>query len=462
MIDNLDSLLVLSKLPGEERNPVGNEDGISGENVGARFIMPFRLPNNLEPQARTQSVWLLGSRNTDPAPSLAEQFIQDDRKAFARLLESGVIDVLAQGQELDFNTNEEITRLIPILCTYFSQEELARLLGEQVTSAMFELRRTELLQNLFLEHTLRDILHAFHEADIALILFKGPALAYQYYPRPHLRTYHDVDALIQPADLARAHELLTQKGFVFYEEFRSNATDATRTGYNYTLKKPDSWLELLIELHTAPHPSEIGTRFEVQDLWKRAVEVTLLDERVLTLHPVDHLLYICWHYRFHGFTRLLWLYDMVVLLRATRQEMDWDALVRRAREQNLATTVYYCLAWCRDLFSADIPAFVFQQLRPPLVSKLIVERFAIADAPRVLASPPGQARRIIARRAMVDSSGDLLKAGLKALFPSRATLGRRYMEHSRLPLQLSFLYYLIHPVVTLLRGLRLVFRKRKP
>ncbi len=37
--------------------------------VGAQFIIPFRLPNNLEPQARTQSVWESGSRNTDPAPS---------------------------------------------------------------------------------------------------------------------------------------------------------------------------------------------------------------------------------------------------------------------------------------------------------------------------------------------------------------------------------------------------------
>ena len=34
--------------------------------VGAQFIMPSRLPNNLEPQARTQSA---GSWHTDPAPS---------------------------------------------------------------------------------------------------------------------------------------------------------------------------------------------------------------------------------------------------------------------------------------------------------------------------------------------------------------------------------------------------------
>ena len=36
--------------------------------VGAQFVIPFRLPNNLEPQARTQSVWGSGSRNMDPMP----------------------------------------------------------------------------------------------------------------------------------------------------------------------------------------------------------------------------------------------------------------------------------------------------------------------------------------------------------------------------------------------------------
>ncbi len=393
------------------------------------------------------------------SPLAAEQYIQDDKEALGHLLKVGVADSLAQGKTVDLDTNEEIPRLIPIICTYFSREELTQLLGEQVTAATLTMHRTEVLQNLFLERALQEVLHSFNEAKIPLMLFKGPALAYQFYPQPHLRTYHDIDTLIQPGDLARAHELLIQQGFTFYEEFRSNATDTTRTGYNYLLKQTDSWLEFQLELHTAPHPSEIGTSFNVQSLWERAQSMTLQGEPALTMHYIDHLLYLCWHYRFHGFTRLLWLYDMVVLLRTMQAEMDWPALVKLAREQKLVTTLYYCLVWCHDLFHIEIPENVFRQLRPPLLSRFLVERLAMPDVARALASSRWQAQRIIARRAMVDSSTDLLKAGLRALFPSKAMIGRRYMGHSRLPLQFFFIFYLIHPILTLGKGLGFLLRK---
>src|SRR5437764_1087003 len=168
-----------------------------------------------------------------------------------------------------------------------------------------------------------------------------------------------------------------------------------------------------------------------------------MGEPALTMKRTDHLLYLCWHYRFHGFTRLLWLYDLVVVLRAST--MDWDDLIRSARRQQLATTLYYCLCWCRDLFGVAVPERVFTQLRPPLLSRALVERIAITDTVRALTLPEWQTRRIIARRAMVDSNRELLKAAVRTLFPSRATLARRYMDNSRLPLRLSFLFYVIHP-----------------
>ena len=386
--------------------------------------------------------------------------LHEDKDALLHLLRPGLADLKIHSQTIDLETNEEFARLVPILCASFSHEELSQLFDDQTALNMLAVYHTEMLQNLYLEHALQDVLHAFNEAQIPLLLFKGPTLAYQYYPQPHLRTYHDIDVLIQPADLARAHDLLLQRGFKFYEEFRSNATDETRSGYNYLLKQSDSWLEILIELHTAPHASDIGSQFDVQALWKRAEAITLLDEPALMMHPVDHLLYLCWHYRFHGFTRLLWLYDIVMVLRATQMEMDWADLVRHAKSQKLATTLYYCLLWCHDLFHIDFPLHIEKQLRPPLISRLVIERIAMPDAAKALASSRRQSQRIIARRFMVDNSADLFKAGARALFPSKATIGRRYMSHSRLPLQLYFVFYLIHPWITLVKGLRFLFRKK--
>jgi hypothetical protein len=389
-----------------------------------------------------------------------QETVLSDKDALIRLLKPGLAELRACGQTIDLNTNEELARLAPVLCSCFSQEELAQLFDARVAADMLSVYHTEMLQNLYLEHALQDILRAFNEANILLLLFKGPVLAHHYYAQPRLRTYHDIDALISPTDLERARDLLLRQGFTSYEEFRSNVTDETRSGYNFLLKQGDSWLEVLVELHTAPHASEIGSRFDVEALWKEARTTTLLEQPVLIMGHIDHLLYLCWHYRFHGFTRLLWLYDIVVMVRATSREEDWSELAKRARQLDLATTLYYLLLWCRDLFQAPVPGRVFRMLRPPLVSRLVIERIALPDVAQALVSSLQQPRRILARRFMVDSSSDLLKAGTRALFPSKAAIGRRYMSHSRLPLRLYFVFYAVHPWVTLAKGLRFLFRKR--
>lgn len=384
--------------------------------------------------------------------------IQNDKRVLGWLLKLAMEDFQNRGQEIELDTNEELPRLIPIVCEYFTQGEILQLVGEKAATAIQRLYRTETLQNLFLERELQKILRAFNEAGIPLMLFKGPALAHTIYPQAHLRTYHDIDALIHPADLSQANGILTGMGFTFYEEFRSNIIDTNRVGYNYILESADSLFEVLVELHTAPHPNELGTKFEIDSLWKNAQSIMILGEQTQTMSDVDHLLYLCWHYRFHSFTRLLWLYDLVVMLRFTGARFDWKTLVQTARNRCLATTLYYCLSWCHTLFGVAIPDWVFTQLRPPLACRLIIERIAMPDVAKALTSASWQPRRIIAHRSMVDSTMELLKAGVRTFFPSPASLGRRYMDRSRLPLRLFFLYYLIHPWATLIKGYRYLLK----
>lgn len=385
-----------------------------------------------------------------PVASMVNDALQQDRQTFRRLLQAGIAQVLARGGSIDLDSNEEFPRLLPVLCSYFTKEELAQLIGQEMAARFFTLYRVEMLQNLFLESELQKVLHALNEAGITVILMKGPVLAYTLYPRPQLRTYHDFDMLIHPHDLSRAHDLLVGMGYTFYEEFRANVINEKRTGYNYILKQADSWLEVLVELHTAPHADEDDTVFDVQAWWANAQPVTVLGEQTLALRAEDHLLYLCWHYRFHSFTRLLWLYDLAMLVRGST--LNWQALLRQAKQLRLATTLYYCLAWCRDLFAADIPTWVFASLRPPALARFVVERIALSDLIPTLATVEGKSRRIVAHRAMVDSAAGLLHAGLRTLFPSPAAMGQRYMEHSRLPLRLFFVYYLIHPWLTLAKA----------
>jgi hypothetical protein len=391
--------------------------------------------------------------------NLAAQIdIQRDKAVFTRWLNYIVVAARASGRHVHLASNEELPRLIPVLCEFFTREELIDLVGEQLTGAMLEMHRAEMLQNLLLESELQRVLRAFNEAAIPLMLFKGPVLAYTAYPNPRMRTYHDLDILIHPADVARARDLLAQMGYSYYEEYRADAADEQRTGYHYSLQPSGMPFACIIELHTAPHTSEIGTLSDLEALWGNARSMIILGQPAVTMNPADHLLFLCWHYRFHGFTRLLWLYDLVMMLRFYGDTLDWDYLMRVARDQHLATTLYYCLCWCRDLFAVAIPESVLARLRPPLVSRLVVERVALPDVARGLSVASYQEHRVIARRAMVDSHRDLLKAGLRMLFPSPVALQKRYMDHSRLPLRLFFLFYFIHPWTTLAKGYRNVFR----
>lgn len=385
---------------------------------------------------------------------------RENKRALERLLKYSAAAALGQEETMHLDTNEVLPRFIPVLLAHFSPSELAELLGKRAADQLLEMYRTEMLQNLFLENELRRVLHAFHEAGIAIMLFKGPALAYTVYPQPHMRTYHDLDMLIRGEDMERASKMLTELGYTYYEEFRANVTNSKRTGYNFVLERADAWLEVLIELHTAPHESEIGMDFDVAALWANAQQITVLGEPTLTMHLVDHLLYLCWHYRFHSFSRLLWLYDVVVILRSAGDDFDWKMLVEKARQQKLASTMYYCLSWCRALFEVDVPEGVMQELKPPALCRLIIERLAVPDPLSALARQQEYNRRVLAHHVMVDHWGALLKVGLRTLFPAPATIGQRYMERSPLPLKLYFLYYFIHPWITLAKGLRYVLRTR--
>lgn len=380
----------------------------------------------------------------------------EEKRTLERLLKLSLQKELAQEENPHLDTREAWLRLVPVLLAYFSPHELVGLLGHRVAEQVLEVYRTEMLQNLFLEKELRRVLHAFHEAAITVMLFKGPALAYTVYPKPQMRTYHDLDMLIHKEDLERAGGILKEMGYTYYEEFRANEIDNKRSGYNFMLKPSAAWLEVLIELHTAPHEGDIGMNFDVAALWANGQPITVLGEAAVTMNPVDHLLYLCWHYRFHSFSRLLWLYDVAVMLRAVGDDFDWKLLIEKARQQKLATTLYYCLSWCRDLFNVDVPAQLLGSLKPPTLCRLIVERFAMPDPTTALAMERGYNHRVLAHHAMVDRWQALLIVGLRTLFPARAILSQRYLEHSRLPLTLYFLFYFIHPWITLARGVRFV------
>lgn len=159
----------------------------------------------------------------------------------------------------------------------------------------------------------------------------------------------------------------------------------------------------------------------------------------------DLLLYLCWHYRSHTFSRLIWLYDIFLLLRCYGDSLNWQLVDHLAHQQHLVATVYYCIRWCHQLFpSFDTYSLLAERRRPAPLVQYLMMRFGGNNASLLLCAATPRKRKIV-QRLMVDSVGQLMATIIHLLFPSSEHLGRLYMENSSLPVNLFWLYYFLHP-----------------
>jgi len=70
-----------------------------------------------------------GIKKTAERPLNTKQYARDDKKALTHLLRLVITDAMTRDQSVDLDTSEELLRLIPVLCAYFSQQELMQLVG---------------------------------------------------------------------------------------------------------------------------------------------------------------------------------------------------------------------------------------------------------------------------------------------------------------------------------------------
>jgi len=103
-------------------------------------------------------------------------------------------------------------RLVPVL--YYASQSGDSL--PQVPAGVLPVLKREhhatLARNLLLRAHLQQLLQAFQERDIPVIVLKGVVLD-ELYPQPGLRSFGDIDLLMRPADLPQGEELLRSLGF---------------------------------------------------------------------------------------------------------------------------------------------------------------------------------------------------------------------------------------------------------
>ena len=267
-----------------------------------------------------------------------------------------------------------------------------------------------------LDDALTKILAALRAADLPVILLKGPVLSRLVYPDPSLRPYSDIDLNVREPDEERVSELLLGTGLVEVphgaEVERQLHAHHVHGGaaYHRVFMAPGGGV--MVELHLDPLQMGLRPTREAAR-WERAQPVTVWPG-ALMLSLEDQLIQLSVHVHKHGFSRLIWLKDIDLLVRANADTLDWHAVLAGARAEGLTSSVWYTLWLASQLFGTPIPAGPLRALAPmPPVRWL----YYLVWPPDGVANLHGHMRRRAVQFLAADS--------WRGMLPNLVLMGRR-------------------------------------
>lgn len=289
-----------------------------------------------------------------------------------------------------------------------------------VETLRWDHRLTAVYNHLFLD-ALAVALRALADAGVAVIVLKGAALAVTVYRDVALRPMVDVDVLIRSADRETACRALQALGYVpVRAEPRPGALLAHES--EVELRKPGPHpvsLDVHWSLFDSPHHQQ---RIAMDWFWDSAEPATIAGVPALVLGPEAQILHLCGHLMLHHAGHgLVWWVDVVEVIRAHAERIDWDELLTQARRSDLHVPVRHVLLELAQHWQAPVPG--------PVLTRLASERASRADT--WVFGQLTRARRSAGRRFWTDLAGmsdwrTRWRFALANLFPSRAYMRERY------------------------------------
>jgi hypothetical protein len=287
---------------------------------------------------------------------------------------------------------------------------------------------------------LRELLHLdrlFEAAQILIIPYKGPLLAWVAYGSFIRREYSDLDFAVEQKYIPDAVAVLKSAGYrpQFDPREAHAGQDGSAPGQYSFLSHPQ---KILVEFHTERTLRYFPIPIDFQDLTSRLLTVEIGGQRMRTFSIEDTLVMLCVHGAKHFWERLGWVLDIAKL--ATAQEVDWTLVTQIAAKMESTRVLLLGLYLAHDLFDAPLPEQLLEEInRDPTVHELaekVYEQYAGISDPSA-----GVLRRAEFRFRLRDGIGQGLRHTLRlAISPTESD-----RQTVRLPRWLTPLYILFRP-----------------
>jgi hypothetical protein len=307
----------------------------------------------------------------------------------------------------------------------------------------------ESYSNIWENHgqVLKKILMGCHEREMQVIMLKGAQLAHTDYPDFPLRPIEDIDLLVRQLDRSKVIKFMLEMGFNLYE------TNQTCDKFFVRNRQPGK--PIFIEIH-----SNLQTRIrlnrsfsiDIDEFWKGTQKRTFDGFPFLELCPTHNLIYLGAHLGHHHFSRLIWAYDIALLVHRHKPEIDWKRLEYICGRVRIKNSLYYSLSLCQKFFGVPIPQHVLRGLSPSWVRRKMGQ-FIIRRYLRSLEkSRVNRFNHFLIKAILIDSWREAIRW---FLFPTREWMKQEYFPgntHEIYP------YYLLHPLLYLIKTMRTPMR----
>ena len=320
-------------------------------------------------------------------------------------------------------------RLSPLLFCHLGARREA---PPAVLSALERAYLANAARAMFVSAATRRVVDALTSAEVAVMLLKGAALVETVYPDPAHREMLDLDVLVPPGRLSTAQAALAPLGYrpVSGSDDDQPSTQLEIGGAHGPPLVGEEHL-IAVELHHHVTIAGEGTRFEIDDFWRRARPGA--SQTHLLPSPEDLLLHVCLHFtrnRLGGSSRhrhtggaLAQICDMARVVE--REQLDWVAVVASARRYQLDTRVFLALFAAREL-GVPIPDTPLRELEPSGFDRTLGRRLV---ALRVLRG--GDHLPVRTWRWMFAPSREVLSRGWNADSTATMSLARAYVRRAR-------------------------------
>lgn len=267
-------------------------------------------------------------------------------------------------------------------------------------------------------YALAELLPELAAQQIPLILLKGAALAAWLYPTPALRPFGDLDVLIRQADISTVSGILRSHGYTPGQELAAGFRDAYYSEMSFTRRTPP---RTALDLHWNLFvPLFYRRRMDVEWFWRHTQALALDAQTILILDPTAQLVHLAVHASLNhqNSPRLIWLYDLALLLDRYSAQIDWDAVQVFARASRLTRPIGHILDQMQATWGIRPPNSYANAFKPS--NRDVSERVAFA----LTAATHNQARGL--SDALSAPGIGKLTYVLRHLFPSPTYMRQRY------------------------------------